>query len=263
MAPGGSRDFSSVRDALGGRDFHEQLRWMEENPPDLPSSAGGKDSDVGVASDARCPRCGGLIRDDATEAGRHCRCDGPLRRCRELVDRADPTGSMAFGSLEASDPTLARAAALAREVAVGKRRGLAMFGMPGTGKTHTAVAACREAIGRGEAAAYHNVVALVSRIQETYGADWHQESRTSVIAGVAGRDLVVLDDLGKERTTEDVQTIVYELVDGIYSSGARLIVCSNLTPPEYKARYDEAVTSRIAGACEILAVRGADRRRSG
>lgn len=260
MGRGEDRDFSSVRDALGGKDLREQLRWMEENPPDLPSGDPGA-----VATNARCERCGGLLRDDATEAGRHCRCDGPLRRCREFVDRADPGARMTFESLESSslDPTLARAAVVAEGVAKGERRGLAMFGLPGTGKTHTAVAACRLAISRGEAAAYHNVVALVSRIQETYGADWHQGSRASVIAGVAARDLVVLDDLGKERTTEDVQTIVYELVDSVYSAGARLIVCSNLTPREYTARYDEAVTSRIAGACEILAVRGADRRRSG
>ena len=260
MASERGRGFASVREALGGKDLREQLRWMAENPPDLPSGEGG-----GPEINARCERCGGLVRDDATDAGRHCRCEGPLRRCREFLDRVDPAGGMTFGALEASslDPTLARAAVLAEGVAKGERGGLAMFGPPGTGKTHTAVAACRLAISRGEAAAYHNVVALVSRIQETYGADWHQESRTSVIAGVAGRDLVVLDDLGKERTTEDVRTIVYELVDAVYSSGARLIVCSNLAAEEYRARYDEAVTSRIAGACEVVAVRGGDRRRGG
>ncbi len=251
---------------MAGLTFGERLQWMLDNPPDLPSRA---NEVSGIDLSERCPACGGLVHHEGQggPGERYCGCDGPLRRCRERVDAADPSGRMTFEELAAPDPTAERAAAAAREVVAGERRGLAMFGRPGTGKTHVAVAACRLAISRRIAASHHNVVELVGRVQETYGRDElrYEETRSSVIAQVAGRDLVVLDDLGKERTTEDVAGIVYELVDAIYRSGARLIVASNLTPDEYAARYDEAVRSRIGGMCDgaIVVVRGRDHRRTG
>lgn len=259
----GPEDFASVREALGGKDLREQLRWMEENPPDLPDGDGAGDGDPR----ARCERCGGLVRDDAPIEGAHCRCDGALKRCRETVEAAD-TGStagasMTFDDLDTSDPGVARAAAAARRVATGGQRGLAMFGEPGTGKTHTALAACRLALQRRSTAAYYNMVELVSLVQKTYGAPWYEESRSDVLRRVAGRELIVVDDLGKERDSEDVRTIVFELFHGLYSSGSRLILCSNLGDAEYRDRYDGAVTSRIAFMCEIVVVAGEDRRRSG
>lgn len=244
---------------LGDKSLKERIRWMEENPPD-----GLVAADPGEArnSDEVCGRCGGLVHDDSEAEGKRCRCDGALSRCREHVERADPRGVMIFESLETkADPSLRRAADIARRVAAGEVQGLAMFGTPGNGKTHTAVAACRLALSHRITAGYYNVVEFIGRVQETYGRDWHAETRASVIAQVASREVVVLDDLGKERSSEDIASIIYELVNAVYCSGRRLIVCSNLDAGAYKDRYDEAVASRIAGMCEIVAVTGDDRRR--
>lgn len=247
---------TSINEVLDGKSFEERIAWMLDNPPKLEKRA-----DDGRDRDERCG-CGGLVHDDSEADGPRCRCDGALRRCRRQVDAADPAGRMTFRGLDPDgDPSVRTAAAAARRVASGEQRGLAMFGPPGTGKTHVSVAACRLALSRRSTAGFHNVVELVSRVQETYGRGG-DDTRSSVIAEVTGRDLIVLDDLGKERDTGDVRTIVYELVDAIYRSGKRLIVCSNLGGEEYRARYDEAVTSRIAGICERLPVLGADRRRS-
>ena len=250
-----------VRELLSGKSRDEQLRWMDENPP----AHLRRSEDDGRDRDELCPSCGGLVHDDSEAERPRCRCAGALSRCQQRVDRADPGGRMTFDRIDRLmvEPSLARATALAEKVAAGERRGLAMFGPPGVGKTHVAVAACRAAISRRVTAEYRNVVELVGRVQATYGHGLEDgETRADVIAQVAARDLVVLDDLGKERTSEDVQTIVYELVDAIHRSGARLVVCSNLSGAEYRSRYDEAVTSRIAGVCEIVPVLGEDRRRS-
>jgi DNA replication protein DnaC len=82
-----------------------------------------------------------------------------------------------------------------------------------------------------------------------------------VIEGVARRRFVVLDDLGKEHRSANVDSIVYELVNALYVARSTLVLCSNLPDAEYRGRYDEAVRSRIAGMCEVVVVRGEDRRR--
>lgn len=254
-----------AREVLGGKSFSEQLRWMEENPPPRLRSRGDEGDAAHRDPDERCPSCGGLVHDDSEEDGARCRCAGALRRCLEYVERADPVGLMTFERLDAgAHPSVGRAAAAARRVAAGEERGLAMFGPPGTGKTHVAIAACRLALSNRTTAAFFNVTELVSRVQATYGRGWGSEgeSREEIIAGIAGRDLVVLDDLGKERETGDVASILYEVVDNVYRSKTRLIVASNLATAEYRGRYDEAVTSRIAGMCEAVPVLGADRRRA-
>lgn len=244
---------------LGAKSLMERIRWMEENPPD---GLVATESEEARNLDELCERCGGLVHDDSEAEGKRCRCDGALSRCREHVEGADPRSVMTFESLDvAKDPSLRRAASIARRVAVGEVQGLAMFGTPGNGKTHAAVAACRLALSRKHMAGYYNVVELVGRVQKTYGRDWHAETRASVIAQAASRELVVLDDLGKERSSEDIASIIYELVNAVYCSGRRLIVCSNLDAGAYKDRYDEAVASRIAGMCEVVAVTGDDRRR--
>lgn len=250
-----------VSEVLWGKSFEEQLRWMSANPPDLRPG-------TSFADDERCPACGGLVHDASWADGPRCRCEGALRRCLEHVDRADPEGSMSFEHLDlgGANSSLERAAAAAKSVAAGDRRGLAMFGPPGVGKSHVAIAACRAAISQRIAADYHNVVQLVGRVQATYRRGLEDgETRANVIEWVASRDLVVLDDLGKERRSDDIDSIVYELVDAIYRTKTRLILCSNLGGVEYRERYDEAVTSRIAGMCgeAIVGVLGEDRRRAG
>nr|MDP9475441.1 hypothetical protein [Actinomycetota bacterium] len=141
----------SVRDILGGKSLEEKIRWMEENPPERLKAGESEERD----RLERCPRCEGFVHDDAPEDGKHCRCDSRLRRCRELVDFADPEGRMTFSGMKGLSEGQKRAAMLAREVALGERQGLGMFGTPGTGKTHTAVAAVRLALSHGVEAGFY------------------------------------------------------------------------------------------------------------
>jgi len=233
-------------------DYEAVARQMQKNPPRRRFEE---------PFERTCEVCGGWKGGWAPVHGSFCSCERLVERGHAQLAAVDLAGEMRFDALEGGHPSLGRAARLGLAAVRGESgRGVAMFGRPGVGKTHVAVAACREALRRGVVAGYYDVAGLVSSVQETYSP--HEEgTRRAVIEGVARRRLVVLDDLGKEHRSANVDSIVYELVDALYVARSTLVLCSNLPGAEYRARYDEAVRSRIAGMCEVVVVRGEDRRR--
>ncbi len=222
----------------------------------------------------RCARCGGLKhdRDHELSSDAVCRCGGRMRRLRGYLDAVDPGGRMTLDSLDASEPTLAAALREARGIGAGeRRRGMLLLGPPGRGKTHLMVGLGRELLGRERDAGYYNVVRLISRIQDTYGE--HSEvgdTRRAIIESVASHEVVLLDDLGKEHASTNVESIVYELFDALYAARVTLVVATNVPAargegyrgPTLSERYDEAVRSRLRAMCERFVVKGEDRRQA-
>lgn len=245
-----------------------------------PEDLAGFLAEIGVAENEAgeppelCTACGGLKDESMARANRDrvCRCGGRRRRLLSYLDEADPAGRMTFETLDASHASMARAGLEARKIVGGEReKGLLLMGLPGRGKTHLMVATAR-ALLDGETprdAAYHNLVSLVSRVQETYSRYSDEGSRRAVVSEVASHEVVLLDDLGKERTTPDVEGIVYEVFDALYRAKRTVIVSTNLPPVPtglpgagntISERYDEAVKSRLKGLCERFVIEGRDRR---
>ena len=213
------------------------------------------------ADNVLCERCGGAKPPLAVGNVDFCSCGSLFSTQQRVLQASDPTGKACLAGAEMPDPSLASVYAAMREIASGERkRGLILFGEPGRGKTYATLALLRECLEDRRLAGYFNVADLVSRIQSTYSFSDAKESRHSIISNVLLHDPVILDDLGKERASEDVAMILYELIDGIYRRGRTLIICSNTPGPEFAARYDGAVQSRIMGLCEKMVVRGDDLR---
>ena len=80
---------------------------------------------------------------------------------------------------------------------------------------------------------------------------------------------MLLDDLGKEHASPNVESIVYELFDALHAARVTLVAATNVPAtreegyrgPTLSDRYDEAVRSRLRAMCERFVVRGEDRRR--
>lgn len=220
----------------------------------------------------RCGRCGGLEDDDAalSNGARACRCGGRKRRLLSYLDAVDPDRRMTLDTFDASEPTVRKALQEARRLVEGeRRRGMLLMGPPGRGKTHLLIGAGRSLLERDRDASYYNVARLVSRIQDTYG-DHDGETRRAIVESVASHEVVLLDDLGKEHVSTNVESIVYELADALHTAGAILVVSTNVPAaraegyrgPTLSERYDEAVRSRLRAMCERFVVKGEDRRRA-
>lgn len=228
----------------------------------------------GPTATERCGRCGGLKDEEAAASigndARVCRCGGRKRRLLSYLDAADPERRMTLDALDASKPTMAAALLAVRGIVAQERgRGMLLMGLPGVGKSHLLVGLGRALLARDRDAGYYNVVRLVSRVQDTYGGRGEAcATRRKIIESVASNEVVLLDDLGKEHHSTDVDSIVYELFDALHAARATLVAATNVPAtrrdgyggPALSERYDGAVRSRLRAMCERFVIRGEDRR---
>lgn len=133
-------------------------------------------------------------------------------------------------------------------------------GGTGLGKTFLSACIAREVAGRGFSVAYESVGAALERFEE------HKFSRDSELAEKAGEavrqymdcDLMILDDLGTEMTTNFAVAALYQLINGRLLRGAPTIISTNLSDEEIAARYGQQIASRLAGEYESLPFCGRD-----
>ena len=71
-------------------------------------------------------------------------------------------------------------------------------------------------------------------------------------------DLLILDDLGSELTTQFVQSALYELLNTRLVANRHTVISSNLTMEEATRRYSPQIASRLIGEYHVLHFFGDD-----
>jgi len=153
--------------------------------------------------------------------------------------------------------------------AAGAKGGVFLQGPPGVGKSHLAAAAVQEIIATTKAwALFYEVRDLLRVIRDSYNPST-QTTETAVLRPVLRCDLLVLDDLGAEKTTEWVEETMNYIVNERYNECRKTYFTSNyLNPPDgiednldtFKARVGERMYSRLREMCEFVDMHGADYR---
>jgi DNA replication protein DnaC len=145
--------------------------------------------------------------------------------------------------------------------ALGEGRGLWFYGDLGTGKTSLAMLVSKTALEAGRSVAIYSVPRLLAEIKETFDRE-HAESYMQLFRRLCAVDLLHLDDLGAERTTEWVLEQLYAIVNERWQDNRAIVVTTNLQNlDELREQLGARTVSRLAEICgDPIPIMGADLR---
>ena len=109
--------------------------------------------------------------------------------------------------------------------------GLLFHGHVGTGKTFYACCIANALLDKCIPVLVTNFPRLIRALHSTTFDNNNMEA----LSRLQRYELLVIDDLGTERSTEYAQELVYSVIDTRYRSGKPLIITTNLSPDEFKA----------------------------
>jgi len=144
--------------------------------------------------------------------------------------------------------------------------GLMFYGAIGTGKTHLASAIGNYLLKEGVSVVMGTLISLLEKIKQS----WNEEGKEKEIIDLYENcDLLIIDDLGKERASEWVIERLFSIVNERYERLRPVIITTNYNEEALKQRIScgnntstaEAIVSRLFETCKGVGIKEKDWRR--
>jgi len=130
-----------------------------------------------------------------------------------------------------------------------------IHGSTGTGKTYIAILLAIIAVLREKSVYFWPVTDLLEALRPGMG------NPKEILDGCKNADVLILDDVGHEKSSQWVRERLYMIINNRWNSGKITIFTSNFPPENLKASISEAVYSRVKGdSCEIKLFSKTDKR---
>jgi DNA replication protein DnaC len=236
-------------------------------PPLSAASAGGQQQGcpLGLCDGS------GFIVDEATNTATDCACR-PARiasaRTRSLEGRIPRRyQGVSFDRPPVSD--LARTApeqvrTVRRyigsiEANLDSGRGMWIQGDVGTGKTTLAMLVSKSALDAGRSVAIYSLPRLLNLLREAMNSEGGLLDFMDRLTAV---DVLHIDDLGAEKSSDWVLEQLYSIVNARYESERAIIATTNLMPDELSEALGQRTVSRLVEICgDLIPLYGEDKRR--
>jgi len=210
---------------------------------------------------------GGFVYDIETNTAYDCRCRAQRiarskarslsavipRRYRDVAFERPPANEI--------DPAIVAATrryAHTIDAQLDAGRGLWFMGPPGTGKTTLAMLVSKAASDAGRSVAIYSLPRLLNEIRDTHRSD---RSHIDLLDRLTQVDLLHVDDVGAERTTDWVLEELYSIVNARYEDKRSMVITTNILDREALCDQISARTvSRLTEMCDELPLLGHDHR---
>lgn len=131
---------------------------------------------------------------------------------------------------------------------------LLLYGKTGLGKTHLSLAIAGNAVEEGYGVIYSSAQNLFNKLEK----DKFGKADANTEEAILDCDLLIIDDLGAEFTTQFTVSALYNIVNSRELEGKPTIISTNLMPEQLTKDYGERIASRILSNYVMLYFDGSD-----
>ncbi len=135
---------------------------------------------------------------------------------------------------------------------------LLFSGATGLGKTFLSACIARQVADRGFSVVYETAIRMFADFEdEKFGG----EEQRGLTHKYLACDLLIIDDIGTEMTTQFTISAMYNIINTRLMDGKATVISTNLVPEAIEGRYSPQIASRILGTYRLIKFAGSDIRR--